>query len=316
MSKKDIFNQLKFSISEASKKEKCSKLYLWLSFIYNFIFESFTPKQFISLKIYKYKHIEKRKYINHRRAEKIDKCFNDNSIRKYFDDKCLFNSTFFENVKRKWINLKDCDDKCVIDFFNLYHEAIVKPNDLSGGRGIFKASNFDDVKSFIGKNYLLEEVVVNHSEIKKFCPNVCNTIRVYTFIDKNGDVNFLAAYLRIGSGKGVTDNMHSGGGAVPIDWDTGVIIGPKKDYYGNEEHINPYTNNIYIGERIPLWNLVKNAIYNAATKFKKARYIAWDVAVTNNNQIEFIEGNVRPDPNLLQMSFGPQFYKFKGELKK
>ena len=57
MSKKEIFNQLKFSINQTSKKEKCSKLYLWLSFIYNFIFESFTPKQFISLKIYKYKKV-------------------------------------------------------------------------------------------------------------------------------------------------------------------------------------------------------------------------------------------------------------------
>ena len=315
MSKKDIFNQLKQSIKLTSKKEKCSTFFLWCSFIYNFIFESFTPKQFIALKIYRYKHIEKRKYINHRRAEKIDKVFNDDTSRKFFDDKSLFNITFSENVKRQWINLKECNGKNVIDFLNAHREVIVKPNGLSGGRGIFKTSNISDVMPLLGQDYLLEEIIINHKDISKFCPNVCNTIRIYSFVDKNKNIDLLAAYLRIGSGKTATDNMHNGGGAVPIDLDSGIIIGPKRDYYGLEEIINSYTKKSYIGEQIPSWNSILSAVYKAASKFKNARYVAWDIAVTDSDSIEFVEGNVRPDPNLLQLFFGPQYHVFKEELK-
>lgn len=249
MSKKEIFNQLKQSIKLTSTKEKCSKFFLWCGFIYSFIFESFTPKQFIALKIYRYKHIEKRKNINHWRAKKIDEVFNNDAVRKFFDDKCLFNITFSENVKRHWINLKEWNKNSVSDFLNVHYEVIAKPNDLSGGRGIFKTSNISDIILSLGQDYLLEEVIINHKEISKFCPNVCNTIRIYSFVDKNKNIDLIVAYLKIGLGKTGTDNMYNGGGEVLINLDSAIIIGPKKNYYGLEEKINSHTKKVILASK-------------------------------------------------------------------
>ena len=64
--------------------------------------------------------------------------------------------------------------------------------------------------------------------------------------------------------------------------------------------IHPDSQKVLLGFQYPNWNAVKEAVCKAALKVPNLRQIGWDVAVTETGEIEFVEGNSRPNFDALQ----------------
>lgn len=184
-------------------------------------------------------------------------------------------------------------------------DIVVKPLNLSSGMGIFtfnpQTESWATLENKLnGQEYLIEQRVELVPELKALNPASCNTIRVYSMIDKNGDAVILDAVIRVGGGNTIQDNFHAKGVVYPIDIEEGIIKGCGKDLL-NKEYLRHPSTGIYMpGYKIPRWNEVIEFVKRAALQNKKARFIGWDVAVTENG-CEMIEGNYYVYCGLMQI---------------
>jgi hypothetical protein len=138
---------------------------------------------------------------------------------------------------------------------------------------------------------LAEEFVVQHPDLMALSPSALNTVRIFTQLNKAGDVEYLGARLRISINSQV-DNMAAGNIAAPVDISTGIITGPGvySDITRNEEHVHPVTGVKIVGFRIPYWPEILSMMEKAAKHHPQNRSIGWDIAVTASGP-ELIEGN-------------------------
>ena len=116
----------------------------------------------------------------------------------------------------------------------------------------------------------------------------------------NGEPRIVLAIARFGKKGNVADNFHNGGVGAVIDIDTGVIISEAI----NREHIrspyHPDSKEKILGFKYPKWEQIKEAVCEAAKEIPEMRNVGWDVAINENGQIEFVEGNGRPNYDALQ----------------
>jgi len=241
-----------------------------------------------------------------------------------FDDKAQFNELFREWIPRKWLLIGDGTDP--EELFALCRNStqlIGKPLEGSSGQGIQKYTpeNWKDgPEAFLQKLKkdgigILEEVVIQHPKMASLCPTSVNTCRIATLMgDKQQGIVY--AFLRIGNGK-VMDNVDCGGMAARIDLASGKLLTVGADKQGNTFIKHPMTNASIIGFEIPFWEEAKAMCMKAAEKVPQMRFIAWDVAITENGPT-FIEGNSFPSHAIPQFAAHypdgigilPEFRKF------
>jgi hypothetical protein len=140
-------------------------------------------------------------------------------------------------------------------------------------------------------NDFVEEFVVQHPKLMELSPSGLNTLRVITQVNALGDVEILAARLRITINSAV-DNLAAGNIAAPVNLTTGVVEGPGvySDITKKDEAMHPVTKVSIIGFQIPFWNETITMITQAALANKQNRSIGWDIAITESGP-ELIEGN-------------------------
>ena len=242
----------------------------------------------------------------------------------FFDDKAQFNELFREFIPRKWILTNESTD--TEELYALCRNStqlIWKPLEGSSGQGIKKYTPEDwkdGPEAFLAKmnadgKGILEEMVIQHPKMASLCPTSVNTCRIATLLgDKRQGIVY--AFLRIGNGK-VMDNVDCGGMAARIDLDTGRLLTVGADKQGNTFIKHPITNTSIIGFTIPYWEEAKAMCLKAAEKVPEMRFIAWDVAITENGPT-FIEGNSFPSHAVPQFAAHypdgigilPEFRKF------
>ena len=241
-----------------------------------------------------------------------------------FDDKAEFNEFFKEWIPRKWIRINDqTSPEDVFALCRNFTQLIGKPLEGSSGVGIRKYTEEDwkdGPEAFlislrqdgIG---ILEEIVVQHPKMASLCPTSVNTCRIATLLgDKQQGIVY--AFLRIGNGK-VMDNVDCGGMASRINLETGKLQTVGADKQGNTFIKHPMTDTSIIGFQIPYWEEAKKMCMEAAMKIPQMRFIAWDVAITENGPT-FIEGNSFPSHAIPQFAAHypdgigilPEFEKF------
>lgn len=227
----DGFKRLNIQLKPIINKYKKSKYYFLANAAYCFIRYGVTPNQYIGFSFYKLSHLERKQYYTARQSRRLEKKLNDPEFYDIFWDKRLFNEYFSEYVKREWIYTPGLDVIDIMNFIDRHEKVIIKPTDLSSGRGIHVVdrSKFNDkafekiVEDYKKENILIEAYINQHNELNKLNPTSVNTVRVYTVLNKNGDISFISASLRIG-GKGAdVDNFHAGGVGYSIDIDTGYV---------------------------------------------------------------------------------------------
>ncbi len=249
---------------------------------------------------------------------------NDKAYWHLFDDKATFNETFRKWIPRQWMRIGDgTKPEQLAEMYRNHQELIGKPLEGSSGQGIRKYT-YEDWKNgpevFLNKLKadgigILEEVVVQHPKMASLCPTSVNTCRIATLLgDKQQGIVY--AFLRIGNGK-VMDNVDCGGMAVRIDLETGRLLTVGADKQGNTFIKHPMTNTSLIGFTIPFWEEAKAMCMEAAQIVPQMRFVAWDVAITENGPT-FIEGNSFPSHAIPQFAAHypngigilPEFEKF------
>ena len=266
---------------------------------------------------------QRRTVITRGKSNEIVHRMNDKAHWHFFDDKTEFNTLFADQVKRSWVRADQNLTREQLSAFLSGKDAMLyKPLEGSSGQGIrkFEKQEWQDLDAFMKLlremgDGILEELVIQHPVMAGMCPTSVNTIRVATLLgDKKEGIVY--AFLRIGNGK-VMDNVDCGGMAARVDIESGKLLTVAADKQGNVFDRHPMTGTSIIGFTIPYWEEAKKMCLEAMKKVPQMRFIAWDVAITENGPV-FIEGNSFPSHAIPQFAAHypdgigilPEFEKF------
>lgn len=193
-----------------------------------------------------------------------------------------------------------------------------KPADESGGRGALSLGNkivgreawimlpensaitLEEVVAHVCREgemrrFLIQARLTSHDMLEKIVPGVCSTVRLMTLVDKE-DVNVVGATLRLGSGRGPTDNLCGGGVVAGIELESGrlsKVVSLESDtpnYFSS----HPMSGVEVSGKILPDWAEVVKLAVESAKKLAFLPCIGWDIAITDNGPI-IVEINSRPD---------------------
>lgn len=217
----------------------------------------------------------------------------------------------WDTLKNKWkayCRFKDyyrreailADEHLSFDAFDAFiarhPRFIVKPLDDGCGRGIFVCDVRTDGRThrelkdwLCGQNVILEELIAQCADMARFHPGSVNTIRCATFL-KDGKVDILFSFFRIGRGSGVVDNGGAGGFLSLVDVDTGILSTPGVTEQLETALIHPDTGMQIIGWQVPHWEEAKALARKMSLSFPEQPYISWDLALTDDGWV-VVEAN-------------------------
>ena len=250
--------------------------------------------------MYRLTDAQKRTVITRGLSNTIVRRMNDKAYWYLFDDKATFNDLFKDEVKRAWMKIgEQTTAEELKAFLDAQPDVIAKPLEGSSGQGIERfakeqwqgreAAFLDELRQKSIGN--IEERVIQHHRMMELCPTSVNTIRIATLLgDKKQGVVY--AFLRIGNGK-VMDNVDCGGMAARVDLGSGKLLTVGADKAGNTFEKHPMTGTPIVGFEVPYFAEAMAMCLCAAQKVPQMRFVAWDVAVTEDGPV-FIEGNSFP----------------------
>lgn len=174
-------------------------------------------------------------------------------------------------------------------------------------------------KRFGNATVIIQEKLRNHSAIDAVYNKALNTIKLITFLNDDGTVDFFDSVMRFGAGGNFVDNASQGGIFVGIE-ENGTLQevgyhepGIKKNLVVPDIH--PDTGVKFGGMKIPYWD----ELLATAKRFHKFFYgipsIGWDVAITPNGFV-FTETGEDWEIPLYQVTHGglrEKFYKYHGK---
>ena len=244
---------------------------------------------------------EKKRFFTFKRARWLEKEVNNPEYIHLLENKVEALKLFKDLVKRAWLYAPESQFEDFKVFVSKSPVFIAKPVGGKCGRGIAKYSTSGvsepDLKTLYNQlvtdNMLLEECLKAHDDIY-LGTSALSTFRVYTIMDRKGDVHILKAKYRVGTGDAITDTAN-GCIAYPISIKYGVIEGPGINEVLNSTlyYYHPDCDKLVVGLKIPMWDSLLDVVTKAAKMIPPVRYIGWDLAVTNNS-VEIIEGNHNP----------------------
>lgn len=282
---------------------------------------------------------------------KIEYKYNDYMHCKVLSDKSLldvlFNeridgvrvpNTYFANSNGLFLNTRreNISFENALDIISDLGFAVIKPIvDSSSGQnvrilnihnGIDCISN-ESVESILlkyGKNYIVQEKIVPHSELSTIYPNSINTFRVISYV-LDDQVYIAPVSLRIGSGGSTVDNIHAGGMVISVN-NNGELN--KYAYvlgYGDSNLLcesHPDTGVVFDGYK---FSFVEDLI-EVAKKLhgfvSNVGIISWDFTVDENKNFVILEVNLKgqsvwfPQVISAKSLFGENTAKFLDELNK
>ena len=252
---------------------------------------------YYSYRFYEFRHEKRKTFITRGRFFQMAKLFNPGNKRTV-SNKAEFNRTFRKYVTRRWIETENTAKEEFLAFCRQFPRVIAKPLSKQKGQGIFLADTDTDehilelYEKVKRKKYLVEEIVRQHEALSSLNRDSVNTIRVNS-VYKDGRTTITSAVLRMGNGSKPTDNFSAGGMVSAVDLKTGIVISPAIDGVNREFLIHPYSGTQIIGFRIPEWDKVLATVTEAHQLIPDLHYIGWDVVVTDDGGITFMEANTQ-----------------------
>lgn len=238
---------------------------------------------------------ERATWMTHPKSFRVTRMYNTPEGRAKLEDKRRFAREYADLLGRESIDLRDVDDTELAAFLARHPKVLAKPNDGHGGGGIdlHETGPGTDAAAFraevTGKGQsMIDEFIVQHPDMSALYPDSVNTVRLITFLDKEGVVHLLAAVLRIGNGA-VIDNFASGGMFTMLD-ERGVALYPGVDKNSNVYPAHPVTHTPIVGFQVPLYDQVVELAFALARRTPEAPYVGWDLAITPTGPV-VIEGN-------------------------
>ncbi len=202
-------------------------------------------------------------------------------------------------------------------FENLYsstgtEKVFIKALNGSGGKEthLLERSTMDGTLkelggTFLDHAYIHQACIEQHPDINKIYAGSVNTLRLETYVDKNGKPEFLGSFIRFGTGGSAIDNISSGGFLVPVDPATGILseMGMQALLYGGKKLTkHPDTGFSFKGFKLPYFEESK-ALCLTLIRYFPCRLVGWDIAITPTGPV-VIEGNATPAINLGEMGYG------------
>jgi acylphosphatase len=245
-----------------------------------------------------------------------------NATRRIFDDKLLFsaflNSIGIRTPVSRWFVVNDVAFNSsgqripVAALIPLLNEGswFIKRRSGSGGRGALMLKDGTFIKADgsveemseadllqhlkADKGSLIQEIVVQSDDYAVFSPSSLNAVRCLTFLGQSGELEVVAASLRMGNGRSVVDND---GIYCGIDLKTHRILGPglMDDDDGFAVQIfekHPVSNVTLPGHQLNRLNEIFDICKLAHQALGGPMTIGWDVAMTDAGPC-IMEGNLR-----------------------
>ena len=233
-----------------------SWLFHWLDFLLSVVRYGVGPKQYSEGGFYKLRSFDRKKTYTRQRRDKLCKVFNDKKYQHILQNKTEFNDYFKEYVTRNWIFCKTSTTGQIEEFLKCNNGVLIKPVDGTKGQGIHILNkegrgNSEIANSLIGKDILLEELLVQHHQMC-YANKAVNTLRITTVMDANGVVHVLKTSFRCGIGDSIVDNYSAGGVIYPVNNEYCRIEGPGGNgIYGQSVFVHPGSDVFMVGRDIP-----------------------------------------------------------------
>lgn len=253
----------------------------------------------------------------------IDEYYNNPQHSRSCDDKNLYDLYFHDIPRARTVfrklrdifldeNYNEITIERAIELAKSHEEVILKECVFSsGGEGImFWQPSVDseaELKDYLEKssNNVCQEVIKQHSELRRLNPTSVNTIRIVTFVF-SAEVYVLSCVLRMGVNNARVDNASSGG----------IFCGIKPDgqlkniahRLNGEVFLNHPRGVAFDSVIIPGFKDCVDMARSLAKRFMgKARLISWDFAIEESGQPLFIEMNFAGGLDSQQLCNGPIF---------
>jgi hypothetical protein len=167
----------------------------------------------------------------------------------------------------------------------------------SSGRSFSPVSLYERLQSDPETRFVIQGRVFNHPELQRLSgTQSLQTVRIVTWITKDGDVEIGDTFIKLIVGDNAIDNYSYGHGnmVADIDPDTGALSVPvaaAPDGIGIKQvPVHPNSGNVIAGTILPHWSLARRLIDRTAPLFLPLRTIGWDVALTTDGVV-LMEGN-------------------------
>lgn len=161
----------------------------------------------------------------------------------------------------------------------------------------------EEVLNSLGKNFNVQELLVNCESVKRLHPQSINTMRITTYIWKNKIWHF-PMLLRIGIGGNNVDNAHAGGIFVGIN-DDGTMKECAFTEFQKRYQKHPDTGICFKDYVIPETPKMLEAAKKLHQRIPQVGMISWDVIIDDKGNVVIIEMNLRAQSVWLpQMAHG------------
>jgi len=207
-------------------------------------------------------------------------------------------------------------EKMVIDeLANTTEKLVIKPSiESGGGKQVFgfyikdsvtthKNLSIPELLKLFKKNFIIQRVLSQNTELKALNPSSLNTLRVLSYL-KNNEVYIISAILRIGKPGMFTDNNSGGGVACGVD-ENGCL--KEYGYYSNGNRIQKTGLDFDLkGFPVPYYDLAIKMVKEIHTKVPYFKIVSWDIAIDEDNEPVLIEYNTyQQDIRIHQLANGP-----------
>ncbi len=282
-----------------------SVLYHGLKFASMAFREHVSMVDYFELSLYKKSRAERQKYIVRSGQTDFAYAIDPFSRGKEFTKKTVQYDMFKELMGREQLFAEDMTLEEFQAFTQRHDRFLYKPDYSWCGEGI-RLINLEDwpdrealYKTMAGTDAVLDELLIQHEAMAKLFSGALNTVRVFSIV-LDGEVNLIAAALRMGRKGSIVDNYSAGGVVCSLDLETGKVIDRGEDMYGNRYDAHPDSGTELVGYSLPHWDKVI-ALVKQAAKISNIRYVGWDIGIRQDDCV-LVEANFNPMVNVVQIA--------------
>ena len=289
-----------------------SKIYMLVDFLWSVLFYGCSSMDYFLYKWFLLNRRGRSAFVTERYENKFIRNHTSGKLAGIIDNKEETLHYFSDFIQRDWCGQRYHNTESdFLKFANAHEKAIVKPPEGFGGVGVHIIDTCRDNPGWLFQyckdNHLMVEALIEQNEkLNLLNPSSVNTIRVLVL-----DGEIIGATVRIGAGKAIVDNAHSGGFFAAIDIQSGIVISQAMNYRDEHYFARPDTGVVIPGFRIPFWDDCKDFVILASKTMTELKLLGFDIAITPNGPT-LVEVNSKPCLRLIQAPLGrgiKQFFK-------
>lgn len=196
-------------------------------------------------------------------------------------------------------NRKPITEQTAAEIVSEYSDIVIKPTvDSSSGKNVDIFEKGSDLKPDCrkyGRDFIVQEKIVQHPAFAAFNFSSVNTIRIITYISE-GEIYHVPICFRTGRAGSHVDNIHSGGIVVGVK-DNGELLSEGYELrYGNNKkkyEAHPDSGVMFKGCVLPGIPEIIAAAEKMHGYMPHVGIVSWDFTVNTDNEIVLIETNLQ-----------------------